>query len=441
MPGGTIKDCLSSIGVALSALTKCGTLNEEWSLIKRTYFKKILVVHPDKGGDAKTFRDVQAAFEVLRTLFDSADFKSFSDALDQSTAHIYTGSKEDFKSSSTPSWEYYAEAAKEVAATYRVETARSNRSRCQASGSLIEKGHVRIGFMLESGSYGLWVKLECWRVPSKVWLGLPDPVKCRNRQKFEGALKRMNSVSLCGLDDLSAADRKKVVSYVMDKKHWTFQGVAEKVRKRPGADASAQASTSSGKPTDLSLVPAKAEKQKFVIPVPGQGAPKGSLAGQTVVLTGIFPEVGGGDGLSLGKDKVRKMITSFGGKVTTSVSGKTDILVVGKDPGFSKVSQARKSGRTKLLSLHDMKLGLERGSLEAAKGAKPMLVRSFSKGYAQRRGGPNGKALRASKAELAIAMGTAPAALENKVRSGQKAVATKKRPTSASASSKRRRLK
>jgi len=93
--------------------------------------------------------------------------------------------------------------------------------------------------------------------------------------------------------------------------------------------------------------PAKQETQvaaypradgKFVRPVPGMGlARHNSLAGQTVVLTGIFPEVGGGTGLELGKERVRKMIESFGGRVTGSVSGKTSFLLVGREPGMSKV--------------------------------------------------------------------------------------------------------
>jgi hypothetical protein len=35
----------------------------------------------------------------------------------------------------------------------------------------------------------------------------------------------------------------------------------------------------------------------------------------------------------LGKDKVKRMVTSFGGRVTGSVSGKTNYLIVGKQPG------------------------------------------------------------------------------------------------------------
>lgn len=424
MPGKSVKDCLATVGMSLSGLGSSVTgAKGEWALIKKAYFKRILAVHPDKGGDAAVFRDVQASFEVLRQLFDESDFSfSFVAAQDQSTTDIYKGSKDDFKDAPTPSWEYYAEAAKEVSATYRVELARSSRSRCQSQGSgkkcekdppFIEKGDVRIGFMMESGGYGMWVHLECWRIPSKVWLGLPDPSKCRDRKKFEGALRRMNEVSLNGVDDLAAANRKNLVSYVMDKTHWTFGGDTGKVQKKPAASGSETGKKNAIKENDKValrndvLLPVK---QKFVIPVPGRnGCPKGSLSGQTFVVTGLFPEVGGGEGLSLGKDRVKKMITSFGGKVAGAISGRTDVLVVGKDPGFSKVSKARKSSKIRLFGLHDLKGGLERGSLTDAK--KPMLIRSFSKGFAKRRGGPNGLALTASQEDLAIASGTKAAAL------------------------------
>ena len=64
-----------------------------------------------------------------------------------------------------------------------------------------------------------------------------------------------------------------------------------------------------------------------VVPMPSMqvtinGAMTGALRDKTVVLTGIFPEVGGGCGLNLGKDKVKSIVESFGGKVTGSISGK-----------------------------------------------------------------------------------------------------------------------
>lgn len=52
--------------------------------------------------------------------------------------------------------------------------------------------------------------------------------------------------------------------------------------------------------------------------------------------------MGGGAGLNQGKDRTKEMIESFGGIVTSAVSGKTNFLLAGRDPGRSKVSQADK---------------------------------------------------------------------------------------------------
>lgn len=391
MPGGTIKDCLTAIGISLSALSGAGRLSEEWAHIKKAYFKKVLASHPDKGGDAAVFRDVQSSFEVLRKVFEAGDVKSFATAGEQSTSEMYKGTKEDFKNDSTPSWEYYAEAAKESYATYRLELAKSGRSQCMASKEFIEKGSVRIGFMQTTGSYGRWVRMQCWRVPSKIWLGLPNPEKVKDGKKFDKALRRMNEVSLSGVGELTKEKRKEVVRYVMDKTHWTFGGAKDKVKKKSAEpEAAAKGSSASGKKTQSSaasstaLVVASKQKESFVIPMPGKGAAKGSLAGQTFTITGVFPEVGGGYGFNLGKDRVKKMITSFGGKVTSSVSNKTTVLVVGKDPGSSKVAKARSNPQTRLLSVHDVKVGIQRGSLEGV-GAKSMAIKSFNTSFGQGR--------------------------------------------------------
>lgn len=122
-----------------------------------------------------------------------------------------------------------------------------------------------------------------------------------------------------------------------------------------------------------------------------------SLAGKTVVCTGVFPELGGGTGLNLGKDKLKALVTAFGGRVTGSVSGKTDILIVGKDPGYSKVSVARAKS-VQLMSLKDLTGGLTGGF--AIEDSRPMQIASFSSGY-----GANSQAYLASSDDLAVAQG------------------------------------
>jgi len=110
------------------------------------------------------------------------------------------------------------------------------------------------------------------------------------------------------------------------------------------------------------------------------------------LYSGIFPELGGGSGIGIGKTKAEDLITSFGGKVTGSISGKTDYLLVGKEPGMSKVKKANAQNVTRL-NLDDLKNLCEGGS---ADDIKAIQITSFSKGF----GGKNGLALEASAAEL-----------------------------------------
>jgi DNA ligase (NAD+) len=66
-------------------------------------------------------------------------------------------------------------------------------------------------------------------------------------------------------------------------------------------------------------------------PPPGEGP----LAGKTFVLTGTLPE--------LTREQAREMIVAAGGRVTGSVSRKTDYVVAGESAG-SKLAQAEKLG-------------------------------------------------------------------------------------------------
>merc|ERR1712238_32771 len=134
------------------------------------------------------------------------------------------------------------------------------------------------------------------------------------------------------------------------------------------------------------------------------------MGDKTFVMTGLFPEVGGGAGLSLGKAKVKLLIESFGGRVTSAISGKTDFLIVGKKPGMSKVSKARARSKIVMTSICDLSLDLDKGcecleDFEVVCNRKPMLIESFSAGYSFYSGKSNGLALTANKTDLLIAHG------------------------------------
>ncbi|HEY9694028.1 MAG TPA: NAD-dependent DNA ligase LigA [Oculatellaceae cyanobacterium] len=75
-----------------------------------------------------------------------------------------------------------------------------------------------------------------------------------------------------------------------------------------------------------------------------------SLAGKTFVVTGTLP--------TLKRDEAKDLIQKAGGKVTNSVSAKTDYLVVGEDAG-SKLDKAQELG-VKQLSEEDL-LGMLEG--------------------------------------------------------------------------------
>jgi len=61
-----------------------------------------------------------------------------------------------------------------------------------------------------------------------------------------------------------------------------------------------------------------------------------TLAGLTFVITGTLP--------SMSRDEAKALIERHGGKVTGSVSGKTDYLLVGEAPGGTKYNKSRELG-------------------------------------------------------------------------------------------------
>jgi DNA ligase (NAD+) len=71
-----------------------------------------------------------------------------------------------------------------------------------------------------------------------------------------------------------------------------------------------------------------------------QAAAEGPLSGKTLVITGTLP--------NMSREGATERIEAAGGKVTGSVSKKTDYVVVGADPGGSKFTKAQELGTEQL---------------------------------------------------------------------------------------------
>ena len=74
---------------------------------------------------------------------------------------------------------------------------------------------------------------------------------------------------------------------------------------------------------------------RFELSAAERAAEEGPLSDKTFVLTGTMP--------NLSRDEATRLIRTAGGKVTGSVSKKTDYLVAGDSPG-SKLAKAEEVG-------------------------------------------------------------------------------------------------
>jgi len=184
---------------------------------------------------------------------------------------------------------------------------------------------------------------------------------------------------LSGFSDLPSSARRAVATHAADRANWARRtvrrqspkGLLERHWVPPGADPGATA-------LDASVVPAvrdgrqlresarlKAMQPRFAAPTPRSSSEARRLAGHTVILTGTFPELGGGSGLALGKANARALVEGFGGTVRSKVSGRTTLVVVGKNPGKTTIDEARRreaaGSRLKLVTLPALSRGLKRG--------------------------------------------------------------------------------
>lgn len=92
------------------------------------------------------------------------------------------------------------------------------RGKCSKSGESIEEGEIRIGSMvLETGTYGRWVKLTHWRVPSSIWKGIDgieDEDEVDKVVLVKKALNDMDGLVLCGFTDLDEKGKQAVAERV-----------------------------------------------------------------------------------------------------------------------------------------------------------------------------------------------------------------------------------
>ena len=376
----------------------------------------------------------------------------------------------------TPAWEYYAAAENIPVPVYKIERARSDRGRCfqtetqrKCGGGNIEKGVLRAGNLNnESGTYGRWMHLKCWRVPSAVWLSFPEKDSTYfTKENFMQVLHQLDDVLLTGIAELTDEEIEEVLSFIMDTSHWAKKRAASTKKKSTDDPANendqhtkvAQArypkvDSSKYKPKPFSTTAPKSEPEpnsnasvltsalalssssaatsltdtlsndsyyssSGALVVKGQKWPnlpvvthtnKDILNGKTIVMTGIFPETGGGTGLTYGKDSMKSLLTRFGARVVGSVSGKTDLLLVGTQPGMGKISEARKRG-VPMIEPHEMRLGLEgnNSNLLTDVASTSLVVTNFSAGYRgySNSGMGNSLAFRSSDADVAFAAGVA----------------------------------
>lgn len=375
-------ESLTVLSLNADSFQGCASLEDEWKVVKKAFLKIALVSHPDKGGDAVAFQRARQAFDGLRTLYEAGLIARFVG--DFEGVQFPSQETEPEREGPPPPWEFYEAAAEDVMPIYRVELAKSSRSACQKCKKTIDEGTIRAGWMDPiTGSYGRWCHIGCWKVPSKIWLGLPVGL-ANDVASVVAALSQMGGVLLSGFAQLDNDEKRlEVAMHVMQKDNWA----ALKKAKKGKTDKNDAVSERSIVPAPAALAPGTdvgpANRRVFVTPLPGKDAAvAGALSGWTCVLTGTFPEIGGGSGLDLGKDRVTQMIAGFGGRVTQAISGRTNLLVVGKSPGFSKFDKATRLG-VKKVSLADLAETLRKGEPIANVPAfvSEMRTRDFSTGF------------------------------------------------------------
>ena len=361
---------------------------EQFRLVRSSYRKKALKHHPDKGGDPEQFRLLQTAFEYLRDHVYANDAPPLPNI--KTKRDDFQDIYDEVSKRDVPSWEFYKEAPEESVPIYFFQYAVSKRSTCTVCRTKIDKGELRIGKLNEDyGNYGAFSKIHCFSWDAMFsFLDTFDFGKRKTWKKMQDCMESMDGLYICGFTLLEPKDKKKVATLLLHawkSKKGTKRGLAEEVLtvskkrktfKEEKQDAIATSSTDLTEASQELIV--LEDKPTFVIPeVTKKNRYK--LKDQTFVSTGIFPELGGGAGINIGKERLRKMIESFGGIYKNHLSKKdTTFLIEGKNKGKEK-SQKAYDWQIPKMSLHELKMYIE----DVADDARDVVAGMEKKRYLQ----------------------------------------------------------
>ena len=231
------------------------------------------------------------------------------------------------------------------AASYRIERARSSRSSCCAPKckAAIPQGALRMGCTTIAGGWGHWRCMACLRVPAAVQPALPEEADAVREVLGSTGLSAVLEVE----EGLSLEELDAVAARLADRTRWA-KARAPKPAQEAGEAADADAEEPAAPPPGTGSpagVLAAAPAAKPAGPLDGLPPADGTLfKGKTFVLSGVFDVAGSAGGFKRGKDGVQAYIETHGGRVTGSVSKKTDFLVTGHAGGLAKMQHAAALG-------------------------------------------------------------------------------------------------
>ena len=249
-------------------------------------------------------------------------------------------------------------------APLHAELARSDRSTCQVCGTQIEVGTLRIGTLnAKTGTYGQWQRLACWR-PSpealEALVGAPvDVVALAEQLVNDGECALLSRTA-----DMEEAPLALLSSHLLA------------LAAPAGAQSPPPASRKRAAPTPDTAPAAKRQaRPPSIEPVPD------ALQGLQVVLTGVFPTLGGGCGLNEGKEIAAALLRDSGAVVkpgiTKGMAKDRAFVLVGERPGTSKVDKAR-AANLKLVDLDGLRRLLNGDGLSAV---DETVITELSGGY------------------------------------------------------------